>query len=184
MLQGLCSTGPWQLQLGPWLADREGDADLRDDNGIAAHFRDEFVGRLIDDGKSPVVAGDHRLELKEALAGERRRLGPHGEAVADRHDADLRPVDLIDEAHVGEDRRVAHMVNGLALARGDDEAGAGTEINRATLEEHAGGMPGRHEGKVEILVMLHAAGIGGVDLLHTAMSGAAVSLQISTVLPV
>ena len=76
MLQGLCSTGPWQLQLGLGRLNLEGHADLRHDNGIAAHFRDEFVGRLIDDGKSPVVAGDHRLELKEALAGERRRLGP------------------------------------------------------------------------------------------------------------
>jgi len=27
-------------------------------------------------------------------------------------------------------------------------------------------MPGRHEGKVEILVMLRAAGIAGIDLRH------------------
>jgi hypothetical protein len=72
------------------------DADLGYQDGIAAHFRDEFVRRLVDDGKGPVMAGDHPFELEEALAGERRRLSPHGEAVADRHDADVRSIDLVD----------------------------------------------------------------------------------------
>ena len=52
----------------------EGDADLRYQNGIAAHFRDEFVGRLIDDGKGPVMArgstsrtGEKRLQASAAV---------------------------------------------------------------------------------------------------------------------
>ena len=80
------------------------------------------------------MAGHDGLELEEALAGERRGLRPHGEAVPDRHEADRRPIDLVDQPHVGEDRRVAHMVDGLALVRGDDEAATGAEIERAAVD--------------------------------------------------
>ena len=64
VFQGLCSTGPGALQLGP-NSNLEGDADPGHQNGIAAHFRDEFVGRLVDDGKGPIMAGDHPLELRK-----------------------------------------------------------------------------------------------------------------------
>jgi hypothetical protein len=96
------------------------------------------------------MAGDHPLELEVALAGKSRGFRPHGEAVPDRHDADVGAIDLVDQPHVGEDRRVAHMVNRLALARGNDEPTTGAEIDRAPLVEHAGGMPGRHEGEVSL----------------------------------
>jgi hypothetical protein len=112
------------------------------------------------------MAGDHPLELEVALAGKSRGFRPHGEAVPDRHDADVGAIDLVDQPHVGEDRRVAHMVNRLALARGNDEPTTGAEIDRAPLVEHAGGMPGRHEGEVEVRVRLRAAGIAWIDLLH------------------
>ena len=112
------------------------------------------------------MAGHHGLELEVALAGERRGLGPHGEAVADRHEADRRPVDLVDQAHVGEDRRVAHMIDGLALVRGDDKPATGAEIDRAPVMEDAGGMPGRHEGDVEILVMEVPPVLPGSIVLH------------------
>jgi len=110
-----CSTGPEQHQLG-WLRleaaqTGEGDAQLRHQDGITTHFRDKFVGSPIKQGKRPVMAGNDGLELEEALAGERRRLRPHGEAVPDGHDADLRAIDLVDQAHIREDRRVAHMVD-------------------------------------------------------------------------
>src|SRR6478672_8179247 len=143
-----------------------GNPDLRHHHTVAAHFRDKFVRRLIDDRKGPVVAGDHLFELKETFAGERRGPRPHGEAIADWHDAHLRAIDLVDQPHVGEDRRVAHVVNGLAFTRGDDEPATGAEIDRASLVEHAGGVPGRHEGEVEVLVRLGAAGIAWIDLLH------------------
>ena len=65
MFQGLCTPGRGTFDLGFGGLDGRG-RDLRDHNGIAAHFRDEFVGRLVDDRKSPVIRGS-RLELKEGL---------------------------------------------------------------------------------------------------------------------
>ena len=61
------------------------------------------------------MTGHHRLKIEEPLTGERRRLSAHCEAVADRHDADLRSIQLVDQPHVGEDVRVTHVINGLAV---------------------------------------------------------------------
>src|SRR5262245_4235889 len=160
--------GRFNCGLAPWRpnSNLERDADLWDQHGIAAHFRDEFVGRLVDDGKGPVMAGDHPFELEEALAGERRGFRPYGESVSDRHDADVGAIDLVDQPHVRKDRGVTHMVNRLALARGNDEPAAGAEINRAPLVEHAGRMPGRHEGDIEIFVMDRAASVAWIDVFH------------------
>jgi len=58
------------------------------------------------------------------------------------------------------------VVNGLALTGGDDEPATGAEIDRPLRVEDAGGVPGGHEGEVEILVMERATGIAGIDLLH------------------
>src|SRR3712207_819623 len=72
-------------------------------DAAALHGGDEPVGGGLDDGEGAVVAGDDGSRPEEALDGERRRLRPHGETVADRHDYDLRLVDLGDERHVAED---------------------------------------------------------------------------------
>ena len=62
------------------------------------------------------------------------------------------------------------MVNRLALARGDDEPTTGAEIDRPPLMEEARGMPGRHEGEIEVLMMERAAGIAGIDLLNPRLA--------------
>ena len=71
---------------------------------------------------------------KIALAGQRRRLGPHGEAVADRHAADLRPIDLVDQPHVGENRRVTHVVDSLALLAAMTRPQQAAEIDRTPVD--------------------------------------------------
>ncbi len=143
----------------------ERDADLRHQDGIVAHIGVEPVGGLIQHRKRPVMARNDQLELEEALAGDRRGPGPHGVAVADRHEADLRPVDLVDQPHVGEDRGVAHMINGLLPGRSDHQAATRAEIDRPPIDNVGGRVPGGDEGQVERVVMQRAAGIAGIDLV-------------------
>ena len=67
------------------------------------------------------MARNHRPRLEEALDGQRRRLRPHGEAVADRDHDHFRRVQLVDQRHVAENVRVAHMIDrGLARRLDDD----------------------------------------------------------------
>src|SRR5262245_50787465 len=148
----------------------EGDAYVRHEHLFLAQRGDEFVGGLVQHREGPVMAGNDRVEIEETLAGERRRLGPHGEAVADGHEADLWRVDFADQRHVGEDRRIAHVINRLLPFRGDDEAATGAEIDRAAIDHMRGGMPGRDEGEVEIAEMERAPGIAAIDLVH-ALAG-------------
>src|SRR5919202_7094057 len=75
-------------------------ADPRHMDRQVSHFGAEFVGVGLDDREGAVVAREDRLEIEETLAGERGRVRAHGEAVADRHDADLGSVNLVHEAHV------------------------------------------------------------------------------------
>src|SRR5262245_39622486 len=91
----------------------EGDADVRHEHPVLAQRGDEFVGGLVQHREGPVMAGNDRVEIEEALTGERRRLRPHGEAVADGHEAYLRRIDFADQRHVGEDRRIAHVIDRL-----------------------------------------------------------------------
>src|SRR5262245_6420147 len=120
----------------------EGDAHLRHDYDIAVHLGEEFIRCLIEHWERAVVARHDHVELEEALAGERRGLGAHGVAIADWHEADLRAVEFINQRHVGEDRGITHVINGLALACGDDEPAASAEIDGAAIDDIGSRMPG------------------------------------------
>src|SRR5690606_30097319 len=61
------------------------------------HPIDELVGGLVDDREGAVVAGNGGFELEEAAAGKRGNRATHGEAVADRHDADVGLVQFLDQ---------------------------------------------------------------------------------------
>src|SRR5262245_25118852 len=82
--------------------DFEGLADLRNDDlgGCVLHAFDELVGRLVDNAKGRVMARNDGFELEEAAAGKRCHGAAHGETVADRHDADRRLVQFVDQRHV------------------------------------------------------------------------------------
>jgi hypothetical protein len=64
------------------------------------------------------------------------------------------------------DRRVAHVIDGLALPRFDDETAAGAEINHAAVGRGGRRVPCRNEGEVEIPMIQGSAGVAGIDLLH------------------
>ena len=87
---------------------------------MAVHLGNELVGIRVQHARErSVVAGQDHLEVEELLAGEGRRLGAHGEAVADRHDADVGLVELRDQGHAAEHVGVAHVIERLAvLGRG------------------------------------------------------------------
>src|SRR6185312_4165061 len=110
----------------------EGLAPLRDDDlGILpCHSANELVGIRLDDRKRAVVARDHRIELEKALASEGRALAAHGEAVADRDDADLGMMLFLDQRHVAEHVGVAHVIDARLARRLDDEAARIAEVDR------------------------------------------------------
>src|SRR3546814_18605186 len=63
----------------------------------------ELVGRLIDDRKRTVMTGDRGLEVEESPAGECSHRAAHGQAVADRYNADGRSMQFLDQRHVAKD---------------------------------------------------------------------------------
>ena len=58
-----------------------------------------------------VMAGNDRLQIEEIVHRIGRGARTHGEAVADRHEADLRLVELLDQLHVAEQAGIAEMVD-------------------------------------------------------------------------
>src|ERR1019366_7556591 len=86
------------------------DAGHRDLGGMALHRGGELARVLVEKIEGSIMAGDHGLEIEETLDRERRHPPAHGEAVADRDQADFRRINLRDEPHVGENTGVAHVV--------------------------------------------------------------------------
>ncbi len=80
------------------------------------------------------MAWDHGLEIVEAPAGHGGEPRTHGEAVADRHDADPGLVDLVDQRHVGKDVGVAHVEKRLLAGRSEDDAGRIAEVDGAPVD--------------------------------------------------
>ena len=64
---------------------------------------------------------DHGRDAEQP-AGDRGVARIHGEEVADRQEAELGTVELRDELHVGEERRVAGVVEGVAAGKPDHES--------------------------------------------------------------
>ena len=112
-------------------------------------------------GKGAVVAGQDHLEVEELLAGEGGRPGAHGEAVADRHDADVGLVELGDQRHAAEHVGVAHVIERLALLGADDDA-----VGIAEVDVLRGGVQRIDERQLEIGGGDGAAGVHRLELLR------------------
>ena len=111
------------------------------------------------------MTGHHRVEIEEPLAGQSGGLGPHRVAVADGHDPDLRLVQLVDERHVREDIRIAHMVERLSPLGGDHEPARIAEIDGPSIHHIRGRMERLHESQVEVLVRQQTARVARIDLV-------------------
>lgn len=68
------------------------------------------------------MARDRGVEFEITLAGKSRHGTAHGKAVADRHNADNRLVQFLDERHIGEDIRIAHVIERGLVVEMEDEA--------------------------------------------------------------
>ena len=82
------------------------------------------------------MAGNDDIEPEELTAGIGGLIRTHGEAVADRKDADRRLIELVDELHVHRDPGVARNVEGLCVFGlcDDDEARGIAKIDRRALD--------------------------------------------------
>jgi diguanylate cyclase (GGDEF)-like protein/PAS domain S-box-containing protein len=80
-------------------------------------------GSPVSSGKVPQWSA-RSAQVEELVAGDRRRLGPHREPVADADQPDLGFVDPLDERHVREDGRVAGVVDRPALGLDTNPAGS------------------------------------------------------------
>ena len=115
---------------------------------------------LVEHPECGVVARDHGLEGEVSPHRKGGRVGAHGEPVADRHKPDLRGVKLVDQCHVAEYRRIAHVVDGL-LARSPHDNPVGlAERHGDTRLPHPGRMVGAHQRHLE------AAGVDGAPRVH------------------
>ncbi len=142
-------------------SDGEGLPDLRHDDVLALHLGHELVCVGIEHaGERAVVARDDGRETEELLAGEGGRPRPHREPVADRHDADVGRMQFRDQRHVGENVRVAHVIEGLAFPGLEDDA-----VGIAEIDVGGGGVQGVGEGEIEIGRVDGAARVHGFELL-------------------
>ena len=133
--------------------------------GVVFHRLDEGASRLVEDRERAVVAGQHLGEGEEPAAGECRHRAAHGEAVADRHDADFGAVQLVDQRHVGEDVGVAHVQQArLVLEMQHQAVGAAERMRHAVLGDLRGGMEGVDECRRETVERDGAAGVAHLEL--------------------
>src|SRR6185369_11320998 len=87
----------------------------------------ELLRSALERRKGAPVDRDH-LAYAEVAAGAGRRGRVHGEQVADGQEGELGAVDLAEELHVGEERRVPGVVEGEAARKLDDVAGGETAV--------------------------------------------------------
>ncbi len=109
-------------------------------------------------------------EIEIAFCRQRRRPAVHGEAVADRDQADFRAIQLADQVHVGKDRGVAGMIDAGAEFRQQDHAIGIAEIDRRAVDKSARRMQRGGEGDGKFAAGDHAAGIAGIDVFR-ALAG-------------
>src|SRR6185369_9285845 len=102
----------------------------------------------------------------EVAAGAGRRGRVHGEQVADGQEGELGAVDLAEELHVGEERRVPGVVEGEAARKLDDVAGGETAVEDLVAVGDAARVVGAHHGDGEAEDVLAAAEVHRRAALH------------------
>jgi hypothetical protein len=73
---------------------------------------------------------------------------------------------FVDQRHVGENVRVAHVIQGLTAFGRDYETARVPEIDGPPIYHVRGRMQGLHEGEVEVALRDHTAGVSRIGLLH------------------
>ena len=89
----------------------------------------QLVGRA-GQRRERAVVHRHHLAHAEQLARLRRRRRIHRVVIADRQERDLRRVELADQPHVAEERRVAGEVDRAAVFQADHEARGEPDVVR------------------------------------------------------
>src|ERR1700756_5492437 len=105
---------------------------------MALHRGDKGAGVGSKDIECAIMAGDDSIKVKEAFDRERGRLSAHGEAVADRNDANLRCMNFRDQIHVGKNIRIAHVVDAGCVFRFDDDAVRISKIDHLAIGDCRG----------------------------------------------
>jgi hypothetical protein len=106
---------------------------------MAFHRGHKGAGVGSKDIECAVMAGDDGIELKEALDRERGRLSAHCEAVADRHDPNLRCMNFGDQSHIGKKIRIAHVVDAGCVFGFDDHAVVGiSKVDHLAIDDRRG----------------------------------------------
>ena len=115
------------------------------------------------------MARQHRLELEIAPAGKSRHRAAHGEAVANRHEADIGLMQFLNQRHVAENVGVAHVIERLVPGEMQDKTGGIAQIGvRTALARRRRRMQRVDEGGGEAAAIDGAAVVAGVDavLVH------------------
>lgn len=113
------------------------------------------------------MARQDRIEIEITLAGESRHRTAHGETVANGHNADFGLVKLVDERHVGENIRVAHMIERRRILEVEHKAiRVSKRLLNAVFRQHGGRMKCIDEGNCKTFMRQRAARIAGVKLFH------------------